>query len=92
MSLKMGMAWPREGTSLESLAKAQGCRIADVLALAEKNDPFFAGTPAHVAKAQWFAALWQACGFTGMTGVHLRRVHYRIVSQLTDPRKHDGAV
>ena len=81
---------PRGYLAMKALAKAQGCRIADVLALAEKNDPFFAGTPAHVAKAQWFAALWQACGFTGMTGVHLRRVHYRIVSQLTDPRKHDG--
>jgi hypothetical protein len=83
-------AAPRGYAAIKALAQAQGCRIADVLALAEKNDPFFAGTPAHVAKAQWFAAMWQACGFTGMTGVHLRRVHYRIVSQLTDPRKHDG--
>ena len=64
---------PRGYLAMKALAKAQGCRIADILALAEKNDPFFAGTPAHVAKAQWFAALWQACGFTGMTGVHLRR-------------------
>ena len=41
---------PRGYLAMKALAKAQGCRIADVLALAEKNDPFFAGTPATSRK------------------------------------------
>ena len=39
-------------------------------------------------KAQWFAELWQRFGFT--EGVHLRRIHYRIVRVKPRLLKPDG--
>src|SRR5262249_49514517 len=41
--------------------------------------PFYAGKPADVTNARWFAKLWNEFGYR--TGVHLRRVHYQIISQ-----------
>ncbi|MGA3061669.1 MAG: hypothetical protein ABSD90_00410 [Methylocystis sp.] len=50
------------------------------MALAPSNDPFYAGgTESSKAAAEWFAALYHRFGFT--KGSHLRRVHYRVVSQ-----------
>ncbi len=74
--------------AIKALAKAQRVRVADLLVLAEKNDPFYAGSPAQRAKAEWFAELWGRFAYT--TGVHLRRVHYRLVSGEEQYRKHDG--
>jgi hypothetical protein len=37
------------------------------------------GTAGHINKAEWFAELWERFGYT--TGVHLRRMHYTIISQ-----------
>jgi hypothetical protein len=74
--------------AIKALAKVHGIRVADLLVLAEKNDPFYAGSPAQWAKAEWFAELWVRFGY--MTGVHLRRVHYRLVSGEERYRKHDG--
>lgn len=65
--------------TIRAMAKEQGCRVTDLIALAPQNDPFYTGTPGEVEKAQWFAELWQRFGYT--TGVHIRRVHYQIVSQ-----------
>lgn len=64
---------------LKQLAKLNKVRVTDLIAMAPQNDPFYAGTKAGLAKATWFAELWERFGFT--TGVHLRRIHYRIVSQ-----------
>jgi hypothetical protein len=74
--------------AIKALAQECRIRVADLLVLAEKNDPFYAGVPAQRAKAEWFAALWSRFRFT--TGVHLRRVHYRIVSSDVPERRHDG--
>jgi hypothetical protein len=74
--------------AIKALAKEVGVRVPDLLVLAEKNDPFYAGSPAQRAKAKWFASLWARFGYT--TGVHLRRVHYRLVSGKARERKHDG--
>jgi len=73
---------------IKRLAKEMKCNIPDLLVLARQNDPFFAGSRASREKAEWFAELWQEFGYT--TGVHLRRVHYQLVSQ-GDARKHDGS-
>jgi len=67
--------------SIKGLAKEEGLRITDLLALAPQNDPFYTGAPATLEAAQWFADLWRELGFMGKTGVHLRRVHYQLVSQ-----------
>jgi hypothetical protein len=83
-----GYAWIK---SLKDDLKCQtGARknIPDLLALAPKNDPFYAGSPASRQQAEWFARLWEDFGFT--TGVHLRRVHYRLVSVETKILKPDG--
>jgi len=62
-------------------AKERGTRVTDMIALAPQNDPFYVGTPGDVEIAEWFAGIWHQFGFT--EGVHLRRVHYQIVSQET---------
>ena len=64
--------------AIKATAKEAGCRVTDLLVLAPQNDPFYVGTPASVDAAHWFAGLWQDAGFT--TGVHLRRIHYRLIS------------
>lgn len=62
-------------------------RVTDFIALAPQNDPFYVGTETSLAMAQWFASVWQAAGYTNR--VHLRRVHYWLVSQ-ADYEKHNG--
>ena len=64
---------------IKALAKEHGCTVPDLLALARQNDPFYVGTPADIAQAEWFAHLWEAAGFRD--GGHLRRMHYWCVSQ-----------
>lgn len=61
------------------LSKETGLNIPDLIAMARQNDPFFVGSPAQTRMAEWFAELWENFGFS--TGVHLRRVHYRLVSE-----------
>jgi hypothetical protein len=65
--------------SIKALAAESGMRVTDMLALAPQNDPFYTGRPAEVEAAQWFLTLYRKFGYQG--GVHLRRIHYRIVSQ-----------
>lgn len=60
-------------------AAAAGQRITDLIALAPQNDPFYAGTPTDVKNGLWFADIWRRARYTSQ--VHLRRVHYWIVSQ-----------
>lgn len=74
--------------SIKLLAKEVKCRVRDLIALAPKNDPFYVGTPTDWKKAHWFTDLWHRFGYT--TGVHLRRMHYRIISQEKPVLLHDG--
>jgi len=71
------MNWNYE--AIKQLAAESGVRVTDLLALAPQNDPFYTGRPAEVAAAQWFFILYRQFGYSG--GVHLRRIHYQIVSQ-----------
>jgi hypothetical protein len=74
---------------IKQLAETRRVKVSDLLVLARQNDPFFAGSPASRAMAEWFATLWQRFGYS--TGVHLRRVHYELVSQeKAHRRKHNG--
>ena len=80
---------PRTGYErIKALKKELHRNITDLLALSPVNDPFYAGSPASREKAEWFLALWEQFGFT--RGVHLRRIHYRIVSVNTPILKPDG--
>lgn len=64
---------------LKRIAKERGRKVTDFVALAPQNDPFYTGSPGEKALAEWFANLWYKFGYTG--NVHIRRVHYQIVSQ-----------
>ena len=68
---------------IKELAKVNGCSIKDLIALAPQNDPFYIGTDAQLKLADWFTDLWQSLGYMGQTGVHLRRIHYKMISQPT---------
>lgn len=74
--------------TIKRLAKEQGVSVTDLIVLAPKNDPFYRGTKGDVEKAQWFADLWGRFGYT--SGVHLRRVHYQLVSQDPPLLRPDG--
>ena len=49
-----------------------------LIVLARNNDPFFLGE-SRMRDAAWFAALYREHGFG--RGVHIRRIHYRLISQ-----------
>ncbi len=66
-------------TSIKQLAKQIGRSTKDLVALAVQNDPFYAGVPGRQREAEWFAGIWHRFGFSD--GVHLRRIHYVLVSQ-----------
>lgn len=77
-------------TAIKQIAAEQGLSVTELCALAPKNDPFYTGRPSEVAAAQWFRDLWQQFGYD--RGVHLRRVHYRIVSASPQIARPDGTV
>jgi len=64
---------------IKACALEPGGRVDDLIALSRKNDPFYCGQPGQVLQARWFASLWELFRFP--QGVHLRRIHYLLVSQ-----------
>jgi hypothetical protein len=70
---------PLRYEDIHALARELGYSAESLLALAPDNDPFFAGRPSRRRNGEWFARLWQDLGFRN--GVHLRRIHYVLVSQ-----------
>ena len=64
------------------------CTTRDLIALSPQNDPFYVGSKADLEKVRWFGDIWQRFGYT--SGVHLRRVHYQLVSQDPPVVKPDG--
>jgi len=87
----MSNGWNYEGIKREAQARRKAgldCTIPDLLALSRQNDPFYMGTKGDIAKAAWFAELWERFGYE--RGVHLRRMHYQIVSQDPLVEKPDG--
>lgn len=80
------MSWSYNG--IKQRIKENGGRLADYIVLAAKNDPFYMGRPAQVERAKWFADIWQKYGYD--TGVHLRRIHYRIQGESPPIKTPDG--
>ncbi|MFM8443957.1 MAG: hypothetical protein ACKN9W_11545 [Methylococcus sp.] len=73
---------------LKQLAKVMKCSVKNLIVMAPQNDPFYCGTKADKAQAQWFGDLWERFGFSEKAkeskdakGMHLRRIHYILVSQ-----------
>jgi hypothetical protein len=75
-------------STIKQLAKERGVKVTDLIALAPQNDPFYCGQEAQQEAARWFARLWQRFGYS--EGVHIRRVHYQIVSQQPPVQKPNG--
>ncbi len=65
---------------IKRAAKQRGVSVNELIVLAPQNDPFYTGTQTDIALGQWFAGLWSLIGDDRM---HIRRVHYWIVSQAT---------
>ena len=81
---------PMGYAAIKDLAKVRRCTIPELLGMSRTNDPFFFGSPAHQRDAEWFAEWWHRLGFAGRSGVHLRAIHYRLVSQDPPPVLPDG--
>ena len=64
---------------LVQLKAELGRPLHTLCALAHINDPFFADHGARREAADWFVALWRR--FRLGHGVHLRRIHYVLISQ-----------
>jgi hypothetical protein len=78
---------PRGYEDIKRLAKHLKRPVTELMVLAPKNDPFYAGQPARRTKAVWFAHLWQEIA---LATAHLRRIHYRLVSLDPPMLKPDG--
>lgn len=76
--------------AIKALSQATGHAIPDLLGMSRVNDPFFFGSPAHRRDAEWFADWWHRLGVANQTGVHLRAIHYRLVSQSPAPTLPNG--
>lgn len=74
--------------SLKELARTSRVRLTDLIAMGPNNDPFLADRPSRRIGAEWFADLYRQFGFG--QGVHLRRIHYRIISAPAPIRKPDA--
>ena len=79
---------PRDHESLKALAESLGRPLYTLHVLDAKTDPFMAGQPARKRDAEWFAKVWTRVG--GVRGFHLRRMHYRVVSQKKHVLMPDG--
>jgi hypothetical protein len=65
---------------LKKLADMNGRSIGSLCVLAPNNDPFAVYQPARQERACWFAGVWRRLG-RGGERIHLRAIHYRIISQ-----------
>jgi hypothetical protein len=74
---------------IKALALALNRPAHTLYVLSDSRDPFYI-PPARQAGAEWFASVWEA--INPPNGVHLRRLHYTLVSLPEDrrPRKLDG--
>lgn len=64
---------------IKSAAKNAKVKVTDLLALSPSNDPFYCGSPGQLEKARWFGEIYEKMGRP--KDVHIRRVHYWLVSQ-----------
>ena len=76
-------------SAIKRIAKQSGCRISDLITLSVQNDPFNCGSKGDIALAEWFADLWNRFGMQPKS--HIRKLHYKIVSQKEDVPKLEGS-
>jgi len=66
---------------LKALAEAEGRPVDSMYALSRANDPFVADMPRRQGEAEWFARFWQEFTTEQGSKLHIRRIHYRLISQ-----------
>jgi hypothetical protein len=78
--------------SLRALAKKLGRRLDSLYALSHDNDPFVVDMPRRQEAAEWFADCWRrfAGSADDQSKPHIRRIHYRLVSQSTPIPRPNG--
>lgn len=74
---------------IKHLAARKGRRAKDLLVLDERNDPFYVGSRAQYANAEWARELYRLLAPKGP--VHIRRLHYFALAQ-PQHRKPNGTV
>lgn len=57
-------------------------KLKDLLAMNADCDPFYAGRESRKILAEWFEGIFDKFGVSGM---HLRRLHYKIIDQAKTP-------
>src|SRR5215472_2128601 len=65
---------------LEKLSAKLKRPMKALYVLADSNDPFGLHQPYRQERAHWFAEIWQCLDLEGRR-IHLRAIHYRIISQ-----------
>src|SRR5262245_26921885 len=73
--------------TLKQIAVELDRPVSTLIVLAPVNDPFAIGPPRQEA-ARWFAKLWRRLNLS--EGVHVRRVHYQLVSLRRPPQLPSG--
>jgi hypothetical protein len=73
---------------IRALAKEMKAPPRDLLALADRNDPFYADISFRKVSAQWFVDVRNQIDFGHR--FHIRRAHYKIISQPVPVLKPDG--
>ena len=72
------------------LAKSLNRPSSELIALTRNNDPFFCGTLANRRDADWFLSVWKMAGMEQHYRIHLRQMHYKLVSQEHPPAMPSG--
>ena len=83
-------ARPAGYDSVVALAKSLNCPAGELIALSRNNDPFFCGTLANRRDADWFLNQWSMLEMNLHPSVHLRQMHYKLVSQNAPPLMPSG--
>jgi hypothetical protein len=73
--------------NIKKLAKELNRPASTLIALSPSNDPFSI-TPARHDGAHWFARIWKR--FRLGPGTHVRRVHYKLISQAAPIKMSNG--
>src|SRR6266436_5405560 len=79
---------PYNHETLTALAKELGRPLGSLFGQSRPTDPFIADIPSRRTQAEWFAGIWRDLDIR--PGAHLRRIHYRVVSQAEPILMPDG--
>jgi hypothetical protein len=79
---------PDSAADIKALGAREKRKQISLVALDRDVDPFMRDTPSRLRLAQWFAELWEMLDL--QPGIHLRKIHYMLVSQPTPVIMPDG--